>query len=125
VESRSNRFRVLREDATNTACHNTLLENDLPRVVTRGVEEGNDLMVSVLATITLIRPTYEVEVFECSSGQLNALDRDLDPVDCRSVQQDGSNESEIDCKGCRSSALRGSFPSELDQFLAGDVFENH
>jgi hypothetical protein len=64
-------------------------------------------------------------VFERSSGQLNALDRDLDPVDCRSVQQDGSNESEIDCKGCWSSALRGSFPSEFDQFLAGDVFEIH
>jgi hypothetical protein len=67
VESRSNRFRVVREDATNTACHNTLLENDLPRVVTRGIEERNDLMVSLLSLGVLAiangdRPLCHVDV---------------------------------------------------------------
>src|SRR5262245_19495062 len=50
VESSSNRFRVLREHAANTACDNTLLENDLPRVVTRGIEERNYLVISVLSS---------------------------------------------------------------------------
>jgi hypothetical protein len=56
---------------------------------------------------------------------LNTLDRDLDAVDCRSVQQDGSNEREIDRESCWPGALRGSLPSELNQFLAGDVFYIH
>jgi len=76
-------------------------------------------------TIALFSLAYKVEVFECSSGQLNALDRDLDAVDCGGVQQDGSNESEINRESCRSSALRSSLSSELDQFLAGDVFKSH
>ncbi|WP_249137605.1 hypothetical protein [Bradyrhizobium canariense] len=46
-------------------------------------------------------------------------------MDCRSVQQDGSNEREINRKGCRPGALCGPLPSKLDQFLAGDVFELH
>jgi hypothetical protein len=60
-----------------------------------------------------------------SSGQLNALERNLDAVDRRRVRQDGSNERKINRKGCRPSALRGSLPSELDQSVAGYVLKIH
>jgi hypothetical protein len=41
------------------------------------------------------------------------------------MRWDGSNEREINRKGCWPHALRGSLPSELDQSVAGYVLEIH
>ena len=64
-------------------------------------------------------------MFKRRSGQLNALDRNREAVNCCRVQQDSSNEREINCKSCRPGTLCGSFPSELDQPLARYVFKFH
>lgn len=50
MESSSNRFRMIGEHASDPPCENTLLENNLPRVVTSGIEKGDYLMVSVLSS---------------------------------------------------------------------------
>ncbi len=38
------------------------------------------------AAIALVRLSDEVEMFKRGAGQLNILDRNLDAVNCRSVQ---------------------------------------
>ena len=46
VESCSNGFRVVRKYAPEATRENSLLEHDLPRIVARGIEERDYLMVS-------------------------------------------------------------------------------
>jgi hypothetical protein len=50
MESSSNGFRVVRKHASDTACDHVLLENYLPSVVARGIQEMDYLMVSVLSS---------------------------------------------------------------------------
>ena len=50
TDGSTNGFRVVREYTPDTACDNTLLENDLPCVVARRIEEGDYLVISVLSS---------------------------------------------------------------------------
>src|ERR1700736_2297383 len=50
MECSSNGFRVIREHAPDAARDNALLENDLPCVVARGIEERDYLVISLLSS---------------------------------------------------------------------------
>jgi hypothetical protein len=60
-----------------------------------------------------------------SSGQLNALDRNVDAADRRSVQLDGSYERESIASVADPAPCAARFFSELDQSIAGDIPKIH